>query len=428
MIPVLTGERIVLLHGDARQLATVLPANSVDAIVTDPPYELGFMGRAWDKSGIAFDPALWAVLLHVLKPGGHLLSCGGSRTYHRMACAVEDAGFEIRDSLQWLYGSGFPKSLNVSKAIDASLGLERPILGDNPNARPIDGDGSGYSGATSHDPHLTGPASAAAAQWEGWGSALKPAYEPIVLARKPLDGTLIANVQKWGTGALNIGGCRIDMGAEYDPARTQNCKTKQSGDTVTLNVPGHSQPTYNAAGRWPANVLLDEEAAAQLDASQPRKKSRKGKPRASAHPGDGYGMTHTGAEYDDEGGPSRFFYTAKPGKSEKNAGCEHLPLRSAGEATGGRAEGSAGLDNPRAGAGRTAGARNFHPTVKPVELMRYLCRLITPPGGIVLDPFTGSGTTGIAALAEGFRFVGVELTDDYLPIITARLQHALNGG
>lgn len=336
-----------------------LADGSVDSIVTDPPYELGFMGKSWDASGIAYSVELWRECLRVLKPGGHLLAFGGTRTYHRMAVAIEDAGFEIRDSIHWVYGSGFPKSLNVAKAITA----HEKTGGSQPK-------------------ELTD----AAKQWDGWGTALKPAHEPIVVARKPLAGTVAANVLEHGTGALNIDGCRI--GSDTLPAQARGVSKIGTFEGADGNI------TPERTGRWPANIIFDEAAGAELDAQ-------------------------SGLE------ASRFFYCPKPGKKERNAGLEKLRAKTAGEATD-RKEDSDGLNSPRAGAGRTGGSKNFHPTVKPVELMRYLCRLITPPNGTVLDPFLGSGTTAVAAILEGFEWVGCEMTADYLPIIKGRVKWAEN--
>ena len=380
-----SDENVTLHHGDSIEVLAEIPGASVDAVVTDPPYELGFMGKAWDASGIAYSVDLWREVLRVVKPGGHLLAFGGTRTWHRMVCAIEDAGFEIRDELAWLYGSGFPKSLDVSKAIDRAAGAEREVIGvggrSGKGRASMAGDFAGSWDATA-------PATPDAERWQGWGTALKPAHEPICLARKPLVGTVAANVLEHGTSALNIDGCRIDMGAEYDPAKVQ----RQSATTAGMSGLGesgfaadHQQATYNASGRWPANVVLDEEAAALLDRQSGTSTSRIGQPRGGAS-GDGWGMTATGAEYDDRGGASRFFYVAKAAKHERP-----------------RVDGKA------------------HATVKPVELMRWLVRLVTPPGGLVLDPFAGSGTTAEACIVEGYRCVLIEKDADHLPLIEARL-------
>jgi site-specific DNA-methyltransferase (adenine-specific) len=372
----------MIIHGDCLDVLRGLAANSIDAVVTDPPYGLSFMGKAWDYDVPTAE--VWREVLRVLKPGGHLLSFFGTRTQHRGVCAIEDGGFEIRDSLVWMYGTGFPKSYNVSKAIDAALGSHR------------------------------------AEELAGWGTALKPAHEPIVLARKPLLGTVAENAHRWATGGLNIDGCRIGVG---EPVPGGGKSRRGFG-----GVYGDGEAAANAAphtdGRWPANVCLDEEAARLLDEQSGESKSTKLNTVQQAR-----GPQSKGAEkarvridegYLDSGGASRFFYVAKPGRKERDAGCEALPAKTGGEATD-REDGSRGTENPRAGAGRTGGAKNFHPTVKPIALMRWLVRLVTPPGGTVLDPFTGSGTTGIAALEEGFKFFGIERDADYCEIAKARI-------
>jgi len=371
-----------------------LADGSVDSIVTDPPYELGFMGKAWDASGIAYNVELWRECLRVLKPGGHLLAFGGTRTYHRMAVAIEDAGFEIRDSIHWVYGSGFPKSLDVSKAIDKQAGAKREIVGKRLTGsakiaraqRDLSTGGTDF-GSGQNLVDITAPATPAAQQWQGWGTALKPAHEPIVLARKPLDGTVAANVLGHGTGALNIDGCRIgSAGGTKKGAQGQ----RRNGDNADFTTGGTVVPLQE--GRWPANIIFDEAAGAELDAQ-------------------------SGLE------ASRFFYCPKPGKKERNAGLDELP-KVRGTAVTGRAPGSAGQGNGKyAGTTETPRA-NIHPTVKPVALMRYLVRLITPPGGTVLDPFLGSGTTAVAAILEDMQWIGCEMTKDYLPIIRGRVQWA----
>ena len=398
-----------LIEGDSREALRVFKADRFDSVVSDPPYELGFMGKGWDASGIAFDVEFWREVLRVLKPGGHLLAFGGTRTYHRMACAIEDAGFEVRDevrdyystdaafaafydslnraqraaflaafpaesSLTWNFGTGFPKSLNVG---------------------------------------------------EGRGTALKPAHEPIVMARKPLIGTVAANVAAHGTGAINVDACRIP-GEAWKAHRTTGLgatKFFTEGEAAVIDKVPHD------GGRWPANVLLDEDAAAELDAQSGVLTSglMKAGTRRATRQGVAFGRmsadTTTTTTHGDSGGASRFFYVAKPSRSERDQGCAHLPAKSGGEATD-RVDDSKGTQNPRAGAGRTGGARNFHPTVKPVDLMRYLVRLVTPPGGCVLDPFTGSGTTGMAARLEGLSFVGVEREPEYATIAAARIASA----
>jgi DNA modification methylase len=378
-----------LIRADVIDALKTLPDNSVDSVVVDPPYELGFMGKAWDSTGIANSVPMWSEVLRVLKPGGHLLSFGGSRTYHRMASAVEDAGFEIRDQIMWVYGTGFPKSLDVSKSIDKAAGAVREIIriaGKSGSARNcMAGD---FAGGEYMETSAT---TEAAKQWDGWGTALKPAHEPIVVARKPLIGTVVANVLEHGTGAINIGASRIP-GEPWKAHRATglgSVKFFSEGITPVIDT------VPDEGGRWPANLIHDgsSEVLAEF-AKYGVSKSTQGKPRGSAVAGNGWGMTKTGAEYSDAGTPARFFYAAKANKKDRNEGCEELP--------GG----------------------NNHATVKPTELMRYLVKLITPPGGIVLDPLMGSGSTGKAAILEGFQFIGIDKEEAHVEIAEARLRHA----
>jgi DNA modification methylase len=416
-----------MLHvGDCREVLGTFPDESVDAVVTDPPYELGFMGKAWDASGVAYDVALWRQVLRVLKPGGHLLAFGGSRTYHRLACAIEDAGFEIRDQIQWLYGSGFPKSLNVSKAIDKAAGAEREVVGIRAQSPKFDANRSGGTN-TGYNRRLeegapatfdiTAPATDDAKRWEGWGTALKPAHEPIVVARKPLAGTVVETVLAYGTGALNIDDCRVGE-TPTNPAT----RRYTSGGFEHLIVEGVLQNVApSTLGRWPANVIHDGSDEVLELFPETRGGSfpqQRGQGRATDF---GVGQpTEGGARrMGDEGSAARFFYCAKPSRAEREAGLDEFePQRSADRI----ADDLPGGDNPR---NRSNTARaNHHPTVKPIALMRYLVRLVTPPGGTVLDPFTGSGTTGIAARLEGFGFVGIEQSADYATIAEARIAAA----
>lgn len=416
-------------HGDCLDVLKTLAAESIDACVTDPPYGIGFMGKEWDTfkpgtgatrklmhprervaakivsdnpniAGRHRSPALspsqidydysaaglrrfqawteeWArEVFRVLKPGAHIVVCGAPRAYHRMASGLEDAGFEIRDCLAWLFGSGFPKSLN---------------LGD------------------------------------GLGTALKPAHEPIVLARKPFKGTVKGNVEKFGTGALNIDACRIiapDGVPQFDRVGGPTLNVYASG----LNGSKRNGDVDTDRGRWPANVVIDEIAALVIDEQSGEltsgdysgeRSSDKTRHTFGAFAGTGprLGAGHKG----DIGGASRFYYCAKPSREERDMGCYGLSARTAGECTD-RQEGSAGLNNPRAGAGRTGGGHNFHPTVKPVELMRWLVKLVTPINGVVLDPFLGSGTTGMAARYEQRGFIGIEREADYIEIAERRIE------
>lgn len=352
--------------------------NSVDAIVTDPPYGLKFMGKKWDHDVPGVE--IWRECLRVLKPGGYLLAFAGTRTQHRMACAIEDAGFEIRDVIMWVYGSGFPKSLDISKAIDKANGAKREILSERP-AYGIGGNGCLGGHANGATAKVTAPATDAARQWAGWGTALKPSTEPITMARKPVPGTVAANVQQWGTGGINVDGCRI--GTEEI---TTNGRGTQSGATPICQR-GRDYEGRSHIGRFPANLIHDgSDEVTRL-------------------------MPETTA---------RFFYCAKASAAEREIGLADLPIKSGGDLTD-REDESDGLNSPRAGAVRGGGRRNHHPTVKPIDLMRYLCRLVTPPGGLVYDPFTGSGTTLIGAKLEGFRWVGSEMDPEYAEIARRRV-------
>jgi DNA modification methylase len=369
-----------VIHGNSLNELPYLEDCSVDAVVTDPPYELGFMNKKWDASGIAYNVNIWAHCLRVLKPGGHLLAFGGTRTYHRMACAIEDAGFEIRDSINWIYGSGFPKSLDVSKAIDKAAGAEREIIGERKlggnAAQSTKEKGGTYASNTNSvgvEPisvPITAPATDAAKQWEGWGTALKPAHEPIVLARKPFEDTVANNVMQHGTGALNIDKTRIGEGGQGTWASPRGGIWKTDPDQK-------AELLSSTVGRWPANVIIDDSIEATW---------------------------------------TPYFYCAKASKSEKNAGLDGMPEKRPDERT------STGMGTfEQKGVAKQA---NHHPTVKPLELMKYLCRLITPPNGTILDPFAGSGSTLVAATLEGFNSIGIEMTAEYIPIIRERLKWA----
>jgi DNA modification methylase len=536
-----------ILKGNSLDLLPTLADNSIDAIVTDPPYGLGnpdpdyiikaiqlwasgdrahipegkgFMGKSWDS--FVPPPAIWDECLRVLKPGGHLLAFAGTRTYDLMGISIRMAGFEIRDSIGWVYGSGFPKSLDVSKAIDKSdasnLRLQRnfefttwmkstgitarqidditntmmgshytthptqptiatselfdklrpylpevpenieklvaertvesenykkrEVIGQKQGTKSVDSSGHGIVPGGITEPvelDITAPATPEAQQWQGWGTALKPALEPIVVARKPLIGTVAENVLTHGTGGLNIDASRIGFDSNADKAKVQNAKwhsvpnqtygtySKQANSEVLLGA--DSTPDK---GRWPANLILDEYTAELLDEQSGQKASGTGKIKVSSGKKSGSGtwtsdagMNAEGKEntgirdFGDSGGASRFFYVAKASKRDRNEGLEDLDAQRHSDR---ELDDGAGGDNPR---NRTNQAKqNFHPTVKPTELMRYLVKLITPPGGTVLDPFTGSGSTGKAAILEGFDFIGIELTEDYWPIIEGRLKHA----
>ena len=426
------------LHcGDCLDVMATLEAGSVDAIVTDPPYELGFMGKAWDGSGIAYNVDLWRECLRVLKPGGYLLAFGGSRTYHRLACAVEDAGFEIRDQIMWVYGSGFPKSLDVGKAIDKAAGVKREVVGTVrkfPSASSANiNDGWRRPWAEDHPNtmSITVPATMDAQKWDGWGTALKPAHEPIVVARKPLaERTVAANVLEWGTGAINVDGCRVGT----DETISNHSRRAESAISKGKYGSSTAQETHQTVGqilgRWPANFIhdgSDEVLAGFPVTTQAGSPVRNNKLNPYGNERT-WSMSETPAQqetgYADTGSAARFFYCAKASKADRNEGLEGLEKK--GKVFNGQSEQPAG-NAPGSVEDKfsTQPSANHHPTVKPTDLMRYLCRLITPPGGLILDPFAGSGSTGKAAILEGFRFVGIEQSAEYLEIAQRRIKWAV---
>jgi len=377
-------------NGDCLEVLRTLPDSSVDACVTDPPYGLAFMGKRWDYDVPAVE--VWQEVLRVLKPGGHLLAFAGTRTQHRMAVRIEDAGFEIRDMIAWVYGSGFPKSLDVSKAIDKAAGAEGdrgPMKrGGERLARLQDGkrDGDGRWGdEVGRDPFTYLPATEAAKQWAGWGTALKPALEPITVARKPLTGTVAENVLEHGTGAINVDGCRVPGVLEGDPNRF---KKTDGGEFVAKF---DNAPVVRTEGRYPANLIHDgsEEVVGLFPETAPSGDGGGLRMTALGRMNDD-GWTPKGTVmpgYGDTGSAARFFYCAKADAAERR--------------------------------------NSKHPTVKPVALMRYLVRLVCPAGGVVLDPFAGSGTTIEAARLEHCRAIGIEREAEYCADILERLRQGV---
>lgn len=430
MIQVGTG-RAMLHHGDCIEIMKSMPDGSVDSIVTDPPYELGFMGRSWDRTGIAYSVEMWRECLRVLKPGGHLLSFGGSRTYHRMACAIEDAGFEIRDQIMWVYGSGFPKSLDVSKAIDKQAGAERTGTGEmvRGGCRAARG-GSELVGSEPIEAlkwkELTEPATEAAKQWDGWGTALKPAHEPIVVARKPLIGTVAENVLQFGTGAINVDGCRVDLNGDYKSKA--NGRPSQTGLPDNYDSGKANEP--DTIGRWPANLIhdgSDEVLAAfpfAIGATAPVVGTEPSSKTANTF-GD-FSFRTPSDRRDGGGSAARFFYCAKASKQDRDEGMGDSADRVLARSCQAQAEAKRGnLVDAEGGAFNKARIRkNNHPTVKPTDLMRYLCRLVTRPGGTVFDPFMGSGSTGKAAILDGFCFIGIDREEDHVGISEVRIAHS----
>jgi site-specific DNA-methyltransferase (adenine-specific) len=383
-----------LILGDSLQKLKILEDNSIDSCVTDPPYELGFMNQGWDKTGIVYNIELWKEVLRVLKPGGHLLAFSGTRTYHRMTCAIEDAGFEIRDQIQWIYGQGFPKSYNISKGIDKINGKKRESIlvpTKKGNRKLNKGEKSITFSTDTHAGYtdISLPISEDAQKWNGWGTALKPGNEPICIARKPItEKTVSLNVLKWGTGGLNIDGCRIELNGEIVPI---NKLENWSGFGEEIK-PNYEQE-FNNKGRFPANVIFDEESGKLLDEQSGNRSS--GKSNNNAKVGEisnGITPMRRGKliSRNDSGGASRFFYCVKASKKEKNLGLIE---------------------------------KTEHTTVKPIDLMRYLCKLVTPKNGIVLDPFMGSGSTGIGANLEEFGFIGIEKEENFYNIAEQRIEY-----
>jgi len=406
----------IIIQGDCIEEMKKLPDNSVDAVITDAPYGLKFMGKDWDKFSNR-EPRMindlssmnsfqqfcfeWASeCLRVLKHGGYLLSFGGTRTYHRMTCGIEDAGFEIRDCIMWLYGSGFPKSLNIGKQIDKIQGNEREVIGIS--------EGKGYSSQQEKNKeegfrlykkglpfeYADRTLTKGSSEWEGWGTALKPAVEPIVVARKPLSEKNVAlNVLKWGTGGINIDESRIGIGKRTIPIHSDDRKEDETMFGLHPTIQ-HKRIEINQ-GRFPANIILDEEAEQMLDEQSGESKSKGG--QSFSKTSDIYGeysndRTIKGCGFNDIGGASRFFYCAKASKSERNDGCEELEK---------------GCN---------------HPTVKPLALMEYLIKLVTRENAVVLDCFLGSGTTAIACLKTNRKFIGIEKEEEYVKIAQARIK------
>ncbi|MCR6496188.1 site-specific DNA-methyltransferase [Thermomonas sp. S9] len=419
-----------MIHvGDCLEVMRKLEANSFDSIVTDPPYGLSFMGKRWDYDVPSVE--VWAECLRVLKPGGHLLAFAGTRTQHRMAVRIEDAGFEIRDMIAWVYGSGFPKSRDISKDMDRIDGAEREVVGkiDAPGMARANVKQWAQGRSVYTFDKLGGPVSDAARQWQGWGTALKPALEPITVARKPLVGTVAENVLAWGTGALNIDGCRVGISAEDAAYITERI----GGFNATKSIGGNGAysggevmdraEAYDASkGRWPANLIHDgsEEVVALFPANAGAAAPVRGTEKSHTG-GDGtncygeYGRI-PGTFFGDTGSAARFFYCAKASRADRNDGCDGMEERPLLWSSGTKAPGTFQAEGTR------RASENNHPTVKPTDLMRWLCRLVTPPGGLVLDPFCGSGSTGRGAIAEGFRFTGIELDPHYARIAEARIR------
>ena len=430
-----------LLLGDCIDKLKELDDNSVDSIVTDPPYGLSFMGKKWDYDVPSQE--IWEECYRVLKPGGHLLSFAGSRTYHRMAVRIEDAGFEIRDQIMWIYGSGFPKSLNIGIQVDKKLGNQREVVGEKVrgDVQKAKENGAGYladpanRNNTKQFGYGTQTITKGNSEWEGWGTALKPAHEPIVMARKPLsEKTVVDNVLEWGTGGINIDASRIGVD-ENDP----NHRSIDNKNVHTTNFANNGNPRpdkipnqesqINPQGRFPANIIFDEEAGKILDEQTGELKSgdMPGKYKGWGKNGI-YGSADNELEqtyYGDSGGASRFFYCPKTSKTDRNEGLDDFEDKEAPKRDDGQPYGMNTNKFRPDGSERkpVQPKKNNHPTVKPTDLMLYLIRMVTPKSGTTLDPFMGSGSTGKAAVRGGFDFVGIEMDKEYMEIAKARIQY-----
>jgi site-specific DNA-methyltransferase (adenine-specific) len=434
-----------LYEGTMQEVLSSMPNNSVDAIITDPPYEISFMGKGWDATGVAYTKETWEHCFRVLKSGGYLLSFGATRTFHRIAVAIEDAGFEIRDTIMWLYGSGFPKSMALDKSIEGKLTIGSANTKDfkKLNGQLVDKTGIGFAknqfeqGIRPTNYNENGqkrleklePTTDLAKQWQGWGTCLKPAYEPIIVARKPFKGSLVDNVIEYGVGGLNIDECRVETTDKYSYPNGGGGSSFGIGKGIdgTRTTPTESNPL----GRFPANVILtyDETDFDEVCGGFPDTKSvseEKNNKYSFKGNKDAFKWgfkNRVGSGYDDSGSASRYFYCAKASKKDRDEGLDKFETFNGGSYNF-RQDGS--LD------GLIPSKKNIHPTVKPVELMQYLVRLVTPKNGVVLDCFMGSGSTGKAVMFENrernanYHFIGVEMTSEYLPICHSRIDYALN--
>lgn len=443
-----------IINGDSMKVLDTLEENSIDSVVTDPPYGLttitkrfgkensapaqfgkdgsfarlskGFMGKEWDGSGIEYNVEFWSKVWRVLKPGGYLLAFGGSRTFHRIACAIEDAGFEIRDTIMWLYGMGFPKSMNIGLAIDKKNGVESEIVETKtikklPTTGIIAHEKEGWrKGGYDIDYQVK----QATNEWNGWGTCLKPAFEPIIVARKPVEDSVINNVIKYGVGGINIDECRVCLNGEKPPKGSGNICN--SGIEQKWGYKGNGGNETSDLGRFPANVIHD--GSEEVISGMPNTKSNGSESNYEFgnqdNPSHLYTNVKSGVHFDDEGSAARYFYCAKASKKDRDSGLDMLEERAVND---GR---KTDIDNafqrgltPR---------KNIHPTVKPVELMQYLIRLVSPKGATILDPFNGSGSTGKAVAFENreremnYKYVGIELDPEYCEISKGRIDYALN--
>ena len=446
-----------LYEGSMLDMLEVIEPNTIDSIVTDPPYELNFMGKGWDNSGIAFQPTTWQKCYEVLKPGGYLLAFGGSRTFHRIAVAIEDAGFEIRDTIMWLYGSGFPKSMNIGLAIDKKNGVESKVVGYEKTTMPdfrdvgkkqkeISGIDKLTFGQIENSERKQQPIYEAQNEWQGWGTALKPSFEPIIVARKPFKGSLVDNVIENGVGGINIDECRIESNGEIMSRPFNNIKddgvfNKNNSGYKKLGNPNNIS---DKLGRFPANTILtyDETDYDEVCGGFPDTKTGSIKPhknKANAIVNKMTSENITSSFNGDSGSASRYFYCAKASKKDRDEGLEGFKDNYMAFSNQAKAELKRGNinfkgneNNPMNFVNSVSVRKNTHPTVKPTDLMQYLVRLVTPNNGTILDPFNGSGSTGKAVMYENkernknYKYIGIELTEEYLPISKARIEYVGN--
>lgn len=426
-----------ILVGCSKEKLKELPDNSIDSIVTDPPYELGFMGKAWDNTGIAYDVELWKECLRVLKHGGHLLAFSGTRTYHRMAVAIEDAGFEVRDMIEWIYGSGFPKSLNIGKAVDKIQGNERQVT--ETKIKKAGDMTSGNFGKGGNYADIEVKISKGNSDWEGWGTAMKPAHEPICVARKPIEKglTIAQNCLKWGTGGINIDVSRVGL-SDQDDSRLggkETFKTDKAAKNIYEGGYEGKDIASSPLGRFPANIIHDgsEEVINCFPISSTTGKRSKESQDKDKKEGDsqvGWHECRSQNEYSDNGSAARFFksilYYPKASKAERNKGCEELEGKYIAQGNQAQAELKKGNTdfNESNKHNNVQLKQNHHPTVKPVALIAYLIKLVTPKGGITLDPFGGSGTHAVASIENNFNYIIIEKELEHIPIIEARIKAA----
>ena len=435
-----SNESYKLYQGNMLDMLEIIEPNSIDSIITDPPYELNFMGKGWDNSGVSFQSDTWKKCYEALKPGGYLLAFGGSRTFHRIACAIEDAGFEIRDTIMWLYGSGFPKSMNIGLAIDKKNGVESKIVGIGKSEKK-----ETHTNSLNLVKNPFGgeyEIKEAQNKWNGWGTALKPSFEPIIIARKPFKGSLVDNVIKNGVGGINIDECRVGNEERQNPQAGFIRRGRTDEEVFLGTDKNRPKGTLTVNGRFPANTILtyDETDFDEVCGGFPNTKSTynsETKHENIIHRDNadflkyGYKTRIDSSSYNDSGSASRYFYCAKASKRDRDEGCDMLE------------DGLLRRMNPDKDDNNPTGLnkeerfapvvrKNTHPAVKPASLMQYLVRLVTPNGGTILDPFNGSGSTGKAVMYENkernknYKYIGIELTEEYLPISKARIEYVCN--